>query len=81
MPQARKRFWPIIVLFLLTICGLFSAGQTVFDIWMTAYPYAGPGNWATRAYFQLAVTIVIWIAWILIVVRMIRRARTQSRTF
>jgi hypothetical protein len=68
-----KKRWAIVLLCILTLAGLLSIYQTLFDLWMTAYPYATTGDWATRFYVRLATTIVIGVLWTTIVVWLVRQ--------
>ncbi len=58
-----KIMWASITLLLLTLGGLVSLYQVLFDAWMTAYPFADPDEWRTRFYIRLATTIVIALFW------------------
>jgi len=63
MMSRRKIMWASITLVLLTLGGLVSLYQVLFDAWMTAYPFADPNEWRTRFYIRLATTIVIGLIW------------------
>jgi hypothetical protein len=52
-----------IALFILTMGGLFTLYQVIFDIWMTAYPFANTNEWRTRLYIRLATIILIGLIW------------------
>jgi hypothetical protein len=52
-----------IALGILTLGGLVSLYQVLFDAWMTAYPFANAGEWRLRFYERLATTIVIGALW------------------
>jgi len=58
-----KIIWARVTLVLLTIGGLVSLYQVLFDAWMTAYPFANTSEWRTRFYIRLATTIVIGLFW------------------
>jgi len=58
-----KIIWARVTLILLTIGGLVSLYQVLFDAWMTAYPFANANEWRTRFYIRLATTIVIGLFW------------------
>jgi hypothetical protein len=36
----------------------------MFDIWMTAYPFANASEWRTRLYTRLTTTVVIGVLWV-----------------
>lgn len=78
MTVRSKRTLAVILICLLTLGGLLSAYQTLFDLWMTAYPYAAPGPWATRLYVRLGTTIVIAVLWTLLFIWLFKRKRTNS---
>jgi len=48
-----------IALVTLTLAGLFTLYQALFDVWMTAYPFANTSLWRQRLYFRLATLFVI----------------------
>ena len=56
MKASPKRTCVIVLISFLTLGGLLSLYQTLFDLWMTAYPYADAGVWAGRLYLRLATT-------------------------
>jgi hypothetical protein len=65
--------WAWVGLVALTLGGLFSLYQVLFDLWMLAYPFADPNVWRTRFYFRLATTIIIGASWIALAVWLYRR--------
>lgn len=79
MSRSLKQTWAIATLALLTACGLISAYQTLFDLWMTAYPYVNASAWAARFYVRLATTLLIGIAWGAVATWLFRARRKHSR--
>lgn len=63
MSHNRKIFCASITLSLLTLAGFYCLYQTLFDLWMTAYPFANPIEWRRRLYERLAIIIVIGFLW------------------
>ncbi|NYF51385.1 hypothetical protein HDF12_001750 [Edaphobacter lichenicola] len=55
--------WASLSLVALSLAGLCSLYQVMFDVWMTAYPYANPTEWRARFYIRLTTTIVIGFLW------------------
>lgn len=78
MKASPKRTCVIVLISFLTLGGLLSLYQTLFDLWMTAYPYADAGVWAGRLYLRLATTTVIAIFWTALVVWLWRQRRTKD---
>ena len=64
---------------LLTLGGLVSLYQVLFDLWMTAYPFATASEWRNRLYFRLAITIVIWLVWGILAVWSYRQRRRGGK--
>jgi hypothetical protein len=64
-----------ITLMALTIGGVISVYQMLFDVWMTAYPFAKPHEWRARFYIRLATIIVIGLLWIVLAVWLYRQRR------
>ena len=62
MPRP-KIMWASVALGFLTLGELVSLYQLMFDIWMTAYPFADTGEWRRRFYIRLTTTIVIGLLW------------------
>ncbi len=58
MPRAKIK-WALIAWVALAFGGLVSLYQALFDLWMTAYPFASVNEWRTRLYIRLATTIGI----------------------
>lgn len=65
----------IITLMALTIGGVISIYQMLFDVWMTAYPFANAHEWRVRFYIRLATIIVIGLLWIVLAVWLYRQRR------
>ena len=63
MKTRGKIMWARIALVFLTLGGLLTLHQVLFDIWMTAYPFANANEWQTRLYIRLATTVVIGLVW------------------
>lgn len=80
MKTSPKRTWVIVLVCLLTLCGLLSLYQTLFDLWMTAYPYADASVWARRVYLRLATTTVIAIVWVALIVWLWRQRRKKAES-
>jgi hypothetical protein len=59
----------------LTIGGAISVYQILFDVWMTAYPFANAHEWRVRFYIRLATIIVIGLLWIVLAVWLYRQRR------
>ena len=64
-----------IALFILTMGGLFTIFQVLFDAWMTAYPFANTSEWRIRLYIRLATIILIGVVWSTIVAWLFRHRR------
>jgi hypothetical protein len=78
MPRP-KIMWASIALGILTLGGLVSLYQVLFDVWMTAYPFVNTNEWRTRLYIRLTTTIVIGLLWSTLAVWLFRhRRRTRS---
>lgn len=67
-----------VALFVLTIGGLFTLFQVLFDVWMTAYPFANTSEWRTRLCIRLVTIVVIGFVWSTIVVWLVRRRRREQ---
>ncbi len=70
-----KTVWAWIALALLTLGGLVSLYQVLFDVWMTAYPFANASEWRMRLYIRLATAIVIAVCWSVLAVWLYRQRR------
>jgi hypothetical protein len=70
-----KIIWASIALATLTLGGLVSLYQVLFDVWMTAYPFANANEWRTRLYIRLATTIVIALFWSVLAAWLYRQRR------
>jgi hypothetical protein len=46
--EMKRLIWARVALVILTLGGLVSLYQTLFDVWMTAYPFADPNEWRMR---------------------------------
>jgi hypothetical protein len=68
-----KIVWARTALVLLTLGGLISLYQVLFDAWMTAYPFADASEWRARLCVRLATTIVIVVLWIVLAAWMKRQ--------
>jgi hypothetical protein len=75
MARQTKVMGASVALFILTMGGLFTLYQVLFDIWMTAYPFANTTEWRTRLYIRLATIIVIGLIWSTIVAWLFRHRR------
>jgi len=73
-----KIVWASIALVLLTLAGLISLYQVLFDVWMTAYPFASANEWHALLYIRLATAIVIGLLWSVLVGWLYRQRRQQS---
>jgi hypothetical protein len=62
-------------LFVLTMAGLLTLYQVLFDVWMTAYPFANTNEWRTRLYVRVATFILIGVFWSALVAWMVRQRR------
>ena len=69
----------MITLAVLTLGIFFSLYQAMFDIWMTAYPFANAGQWRTRLYIRLTTTVVIGVMWGLLAVWLRRNWRNINK--
>jgi hypothetical protein len=73
---SRVKLWGAsVMLFILTMGGLFTLYQVCFDVWMTAYPFANTSEWRARLYMRLATIIVIGFFWSGIVAWLFRHRR------
>lgn len=75
MASQSKVLGASVMLFVLTMGGLFTLYQVLFDVWMTAYPFANTSEWRTRLYIRLATIIVIGFIWSTIVTWLFRQRR------
>ncbi len=75
MASQAKVVGASVALFVLTMGGLFTLYQVLFDVWMTAYPFANTSEWRTRLYIRLATIIVIGFIWSAIVTWLFRQRR------
>jgi len=75
MTDRVKLMGASLALFLLTMGGLFTLFQVLFDAWMTAYPFANTGEWRIRFFIRLATIVVIGVIWSAIVVWLVRHTR------
>ena len=75
MTDRVKLMGASLALFLLTMGGLFTLFQVLFDAWMTAYPFANTGEWRIRFFIRLATIVVIGVIWSAIVVWLVRHRR------
>jgi hypothetical protein len=73
-----KIVWARVALVLLTLGGLVSLSQVLFDAWMTAYPFADASEWRARLCVRLATTIVIAVLWIVLAIWMKRQRGRQA---
>jgi hypothetical protein len=73
--HSSKFMWASITFGVVTLGGLFSLYQVLFDVWMTAYPYANTSEWRARLYLRLATTVVIGISWCALAVWLFRHRR------
>jgi len=65
-------------LFVLTMAGLTTLYQVLFDVWMTAYPFANTNEWRTRLCIRLVTFVVIGFVWSAIVVWLVRHRRKEQ---
>lgn len=68
----RKRAAALIVLFTLSLCGLISIYQALFDLWMTAYPFANISVWRTRLYLRSGTVVIVGLLWIAVFIWLVR---------
>lgn len=73
MTSQAKVVGASVALFVLTMGGLFTLYQVLFDVWMTAYPFANPSEWRTRLYIRIATIILIGAIWTTIVTWLFRQ--------
>jgi hypothetical protein len=71
----KRLLWARIALIILPLCGLISIYQVLFDMWMTAYPFADTHVWRMRFYVRLGTTVVIGVCWIALAVWLYSRNR------
>lgn len=75
MTDRVKLMGASVALFILTMGGLFTLFQVLFDAWMTAYPFANTSEWRIRFFIRLATIVVIGVIWSAIVAWLFRRRR------
>ena len=63
-------------LFILTMGGLLTLYQVLFDVWMTVYPFANTNEWRTRLYIRVATFILIGVIWSSLVAWLVRQRRS-----
>ncbi len=63
-------------LFILTMGGLLTLYQVLFDVWMTAYPFANTNEWRTRLYIRVGTFILIGVIWSILVAWLVRQRRS-----
>lgn len=71
----KRHIWARVGLVILTLSGLFTLYQVLFDLWMLSYPFADPRVWRNRLYVRLATLIFIGVSWSALAVWLIRRKR------
>ena len=64
-----------IALFVLTMGGILTLFQLLFDAWMTAYPFANMSEWRIRFFIRLVTIVVIGGAWSAIAAWLFRHMR------
>jgi hypothetical protein len=69
----NRRIWIRTGLVTLTLCGLFTLYQVLFDLWVLAYPFADPHVWRNRLYVRLATLIIMGVSWSALAVWLNRR--------
>jgi len=79
MSESGKKVVATVVLILLTVGGLVSIYQVLFDVWMTAYPYADSHLWTHRLWIRLGTTVVIGTLWTVVLIWLIRVRRRHHR--
>jgi len=67
-----------LALFALTLGGLLSVYQTLFAVWMTAYPMVNTVEWRTRLYERFAITIGVGICWIALAIWLYRQSQKST---
>lgn len=75
MTSRVKLLGASIALFILTMGGLFTLFQMLFDVWMTAYPFSNASEWRMRLYIRLATLVVIGFLWSTLVAWLFRHRR------
>jgi hypothetical protein len=75
MTSRVKLIGASVALFILTMGGLFTLYQMLFDVWMTAYPFVNTSEWRTRLYVRLATCILIGFLWSTLVAWLFRHRR------
>jgi hypothetical protein len=75
MASQAKVVGASVALFVLTMGGLFTLYQVLFDVWMTAYPFVNTSEWRTRLYIRLVTIIVIGLIWTTILTWLFRQKR------
>ena len=79
MTDRGKLIGASLALCILTMGGLFTLYQVLFDAWMTAYPFANTGEWRIRFFIRLATIVVISVIWSAIVSWLFRQRRRVER--
>jgi hypothetical protein len=67
-------------LVLLTLAGAVTIYQALFDIWMTAYPFANANEWRARLYIRLVTAFVIGLLWIGLVIWLWRQRKKTNHS-
>jgi hypothetical protein len=76
MIEFDKKAPALAALVLLSVLGLLSVYQLLFDLWMTAYPYADERIWQGRLVIRVATTLVIATVWTALLVWFIKNLRS-----
>ncbi|HKR27869.1 MAG TPA: hypothetical protein VJS11_10445 [Acidobacteriaceae bacterium] len=74
----NRLIWARVGFVTLTLAGLVSLYQVLFDVWMTAYPFANAKEWQTRLYIRLITTIAIGALWALLASWLYREHRHRA---
>lgn len=70
-----KIIWASGALVLLTLAALINLYQILFDVWMTAYPFADAAIWRTRLSMRLITISAIGLLWSVLVLWVYRQMR------
>lgn len=75
MTERGKLMVARVGLFILTMGGILTLFQVLFDTWMTAYPFVNISEWRTRLLLRLATIVGISIIWSTILAWLLRHRK------
>ena len=80
MKDGTKVISAIVAMIMLIPVGAISLYQTLFAVWMTAYPKADIAIWRPRFYLRFSITMLIGIIWLGLAIWAIRKGRKSGKS-